>query len=120
MLVEISFSGAKSKSEVLEIIGDSLEFGGPEGNVRFNPDEKIGWGLNWDALSDCLRMLSSGGIWGTSRRFDFPLVFQFMDHGEFKTSSPADFQVLISILESTKEYYLEQDKEFDFRFGADR
>jgi hypothetical protein len=81
MFVEISLSGAKSKSEVLEIIGDSLEFGGPEGNVPSSPDEKIGWGFNWDALSNCLRMLSSGGIWGDSRRFDFPLVLQFKGVG---------------------------------------
>ena len=117
MLIKISLSGANSKSEVLEVIGESLDFGGQEENLPSDANADIGWGVNWDALVDCLRMLSSGGIWGTSRRFEFPLIIQFIDYQDFMESSPDDFQTLVSILESTRDHYLESNMEFNFKFG---
>lgn len=73
--VTIDLNGIKTKEALIEQLGSALELGGPDGNHRFEAvNAGEGWGLNWDALNDSRCYLDSGGIWGTSTKFKFPLT----------------------------------------------
>jgi Barstar (barnase inhibitor) len=95
----IDLTGIKNKEQVLFKLGDFFEFGGPNGNHSVSLKDKSGWGLNWDALNDSLRVLEIGGIWGTSKKFEFPLKIIFDNSHELQESDPATFKTLNDILE---------------------
>ena len=102
----IDLSGITNKDGVLGAFGETFEFGGPNGNVPVtDPAQKTGWGMNWDALTDCMRSLEEGGIWETSKKFEFPLEIDIQNSMEFQTQSPEDFQTLQEILQNLTEEY---------------
>jgi hypothetical protein len=116
MQVQIDLKHIKSKQDLLRKLGAELELGGPNGNVPASMDGK-GWGMNWDALKDSLTCLDTGGIWGTSKRSDFPLKLVLINYESFAQNSPKDFRILMEILETVIGFYSRQGKVFEYEFA---
>jgi len=118
MLVQIDLKHVKSKMDLLKEFGDKLELGGPNGNVPVTGSMRgRGWGLNWDALNDSLCCLDSGGIWGTSKRFEFPLKLVIMNHQVYLRHDPEGFRTLVEILEDVKGSYSASEMLFEYELA---
>ncbi len=85
--INIDLKEIKTKEQLLNKIGESLEFGD--------------WGMNWDALNDSLRYLDKGGIFGTSKILDFPMTVNFLSCAELKRDDPQSFSTLNDIFTET-------------------
>jgi hypothetical protein len=112
MQVTIDLKGLKTKEEVLHTFGEVFQLGGgPEGNipVAANTTGK-GWGMNWDALADSMSYLDTGGMWGTSRKFEFPLTITVVNVQDFQENDSRGFSTLEEILDATKEQYAKKNK----------
>lgn len=114
----IDLEGMTEKAQVLSAIGAALSLGGPDANHPVRAGEARGWGMNWDALFDCLLNLHSGGIWGSNPLFAFPLTLTFTHAGELARRNPQAFAILLDILEQTRETYARQKRRFDFELVA--
>jgi hypothetical protein len=114
----IDLDGLTHKAQILSAMGAALCLGGPDGNHPVRPGEDQGWGMNWDALFDCLLNLHSGGIWGTSPVFAFPLTLTFTGAGALARHNPQAFCILQDILKQTRDSYARQHRPFDFEFVA--
>jgi hypothetical protein len=92
-VVTIDLASAISEEDLIRALGGALQFGGPNpsDNIPTSdaPSENRGFGLNWNAVTDCCRDLHRGGIWGTSRVFQFPLVLVFRNWAHLR-SAPGD------------------------------
>lgn len=113
-ILTISIQGKRSKADVLAAMGKALQLGGPDGNHPVFPGEESGWGMNWDALFDCLLNLHSGGIWGTSPIIEFPLELVISGAEAFARKNPDAFAVLNDVLEQTRETYARTGRVFGF------
>ena len=117
MEIIVDLEGLKTKQEVLLKFGEVFEFGGPDGNV---PVEAInagkGWGINWDAMNDSLSHLEAGGIWGTSKKFMFPLYMKVVNYQDFAKNDPEGFTILEDILKISAERYHKEHKSFQYTF----
>ncbi|BFO57016.1 barstar family protein [Acidovorax sacchari] len=113
-VLTINIQGKHSKADVLAAMGEALQLGGPGGNHPVRPGEESGWGMNWDALFDCLLNLHSGGIWGTSPVIEFPLELVITGAGLFARDNPDAFAVLNDVLEQTRETYARSGRVFEF------
>ena len=114
----IDLAGMTEKAQVLAAIGAALSLGGPDANHPVRAGETQGWGLNWDALFDCLLNLHSGGIWGSSPIFAFPLTLTFTGAGALARHNPQAFAILQDILEQTRDTYARQKRRFGFELVA--
>ena len=118
--IEIDLSSCETSEQVLLKIGGILELGGPNGNFKCQPyiygKPGRGWGVNWDALNDSLSYLDTGGIWGSSKKFLFPLKLIFLNWLIFKKKSPEQFRILEDILHTKKILYAKHNKNFYFKF----
>lgn len=114
----IDLGGMTQKAQILSAICAALCLGGPGGNHPVRAGAEQGWGMNWDALFDCMLNLHSGGIWGTSPVFDFPLTLIFTGGGALARHNPQAFAILQDILEQTRETYARQNLRFDFELVA--
>lgn len=110
MKIIIDLENCENERKVLLKIEKVLYFGGPDDIVS------NGWGLNWDALKDCLCYLDTGGIWGNSPKFKFPLKLIFVNYKAFKKTEPDKFKILKEILKDTKKLYLQYGKNFFYIF----
>jgi RNAse (barnase) inhibitor barstar len=110
----IDFKDKISKTDILKELGEKLDFAGQSEVPNKNLLNEQTWGMNWDALNDCLRNLEDGGIWGNSHKWGFPLVLKMKNIAQFKTQHPQEFQTLLEILDDTKQFYAENDKDFQF------
>jgi hypothetical protein len=114
-IIEVDLTSVGSKQELLHLLGEIFELGGPGGNVPVTgPTEGKGWGCNWDALADSLSCLSEGGIWGTSRVFQFPLFVTFKGSATYRASDPEGYTTFVEILEGTRSLYASEDLQFDY------
>ena len=113
-VLTISIQGKHSKADVLAAMGEALQLGGPGGNHPVRPGEESGWGMNWDALFDCMLNLHSGGIWGTSPVIEFPLELVISGTKAFARDNPDAFAVLTDVLEQTRETYARSGRVFEF------
>lgn len=113
-LLTISLQGRSTKADVLHALGEALQLGGPDGNHAVREGGQSGWGMNWDALFDCLLNLHAGGIWGTSPAIRFPLRLVVTDARELAQHSPQAFATLIDVLEQTRETYAHTGRAFAF------
>lgn len=113
----VHLEGISDKSQVLAAIGEALCLGGSGGNHPARSGEEKGWGMNWDALFDCLLNLHSGGIWGTSPTLDFPLALTVVGAGALMGDNPQAFAVLQDILEQTRETYAKRGMDFTFHIS---
>ncbi len=111
----IDLSGIERSDELLFLLGQGFCLGGIDGNhhVRALNSGK-GWGLNWDALADSLSCLESGGIWGASPKFKFPLVLKFTGCALFQSADEKGFEILESILRDTKANYDKVGLKFEY------
>lgn len=114
----IDLDGMTDKAQILWAIGAALSLGGPDANHPVRPGESQGWGMNWDALFDCLLNLHSGGIWGTSPMFAFPLTLTFVGTQALARRNPQAFSILQDILEQTRAAYALQSRRLDFDLVA--
>ncbi len=113
----IDLSGVRNQVQILHKLGEIFEFGGPNGNISVSsPTAGKGWGLNWDALNDSLRYLDTGGIWGTSKKFEFPLKIVFENSRELQENEKESFKTLKEILEDTIKYHKSEGREFLIEF----
>ncbi len=103
----IDLSGIKSEAQILHKLGAALDLGGTSGG---------GWGMNWDGLNGALQYLETGGIWGTSKVFEFPLTIVFENSRSLKENDKRTFRSLMEILEQTAEQYKRDNKIFKFEF----
>lgn len=103
--ISINLHGVTDEAQLLALIGEALQFGGPDGNHRLESGVSAGWGLNWDALADSLCYLDEGGIWGTAPKHPFPLLLRFDGALELANSCPRVIGTLEGILLETKEKY---------------
>ena len=118
MQVQIDLKHIVTKQDLLREFGTELELGGPNGNVPvIGPMDGKGWGMNWDALKDSLTCLETGGIWGTSKKFDFPLKLVLINYKQFAQNSPTDFQILSEILETVAGIYSRAGKVFKYELA---
>lgn len=118
MQIQIAFDNVENEADLFEIFGRELELGGPDGNFPVKgPNAGRGWGMNWDALADSLSSLDAGGIWGTSRRFEFPLKIILLNTQEYANSSPEDFNSLIAIMRSTVTFYDKAGLTFEYELA---
>jgi hypothetical protein len=111
----IDLAGANTTEAVLTVLGKELCLGGPDGNhtvIAANAGD--GWGMNWDALQDSMLYLDSGGIWGNSPKFAFPLLLELVNCSSFREADPQSFQILKDVLSTTKERYAEDGIQFDY------
>ncbi len=113
-ILTISIQSQRTKADVLAAIGEALQLGGPAGNHPVRPGEESGWGMNWDALFDCLLNLHSGGIWGTSPVIEFPFELVITGAEAFARENPGAFAVLNDVLEQTREIYARTGRVFEF------
>ena len=105
-VVSIDLTGVVDARGLLARLGESLELGGPGGNhCVSDPNTTSGWGMNWDALADCLSCLETGGIWGTSRRHQFPMCLRLENVGELHEENPEALATLEEILKETQAKY---------------
>lgn len=111
--VTIDLAGIGSKGALLTRLETALEFGGPEGN---RAPEGRGWGRKWDALTDCLCYLGSGGIRGTSSTLEFPINLSFINTKEFEVRCPKEFSIFEEILKDVQTIYRRHGKEFTYTF----
>lgn len=103
--MHIDLQGIHTKEQLLSKIGEVFELGGPDGNIPVEAGSNKGWGMNYDALHDSLGCLEEGGIWGTSKKFTFPLKVTFANAGAYKSEHPEDFKTLIEIFKSVSQKY---------------
>ncbi len=105
-VVRIDLAGVVDARSLLARLGESLELGGPDGNHRVSdPNTTTGWGMNWDALADCLSCLETGGIWGTSRRHQFPMCLRLENVDELQEENPEALATLEGILKEAQTKY---------------
>lgn len=116
--IEIRLTGLTDAKQVLARIGERLQLGGPDANHPVQPGQQSGWGMNWDALFDCFLNLHSGGIWGLSPVFAFPLRLSLTGTEGFRRESPESFAILRDILEQTHATYARQPAHFEFEILA--
>ena len=116
-LLTISLRGRSTKAQVLHALGEALQLGGPGGNHPVPAGGQSGWGLNWDALFDCLLNLHAGGIWGTSPALRFPLRLVVTDTRELAQHSPEAFAILIDVLKQTRKTYAQTGRVFTSSFA---
>lgn len=115
MNVTINLKDCNNEEKVLSKIGEILFLGGIDGNIPGKSDVTMkGWGLNWDALNDSLSCLDTGGIWGNSPKFKFPLQLIFVNCSSLKKNDPSTFMVLKETLEATKNIYKENKKKLTY------
>lgn len=118
--IVIDLHGVRSTAQLMDVLGEALELGGPGGNVKVaRPSDGKGWGKNWDALLDSLTYLDTGGIWGTSRKLRFPLQVELKNVSEYRTFDQKGFATLMEVLESTRERYAQNDLQFTYRVRHD-
>ena len=118
--VAIDLAGVRSTPQLMDAFGEALELGGPNGNVHVqSPTDGMGWGKNWSALLDSLTCLDTGGIWGTSRQFRFPLRVVLKNSATYRAADPKGFATLMEVLEDARERYAENDLEFAYRIEHD-
>ena len=111
----VDLGTVRSEEQLLDLLGDALELGGPDGNVNVaHPGEAKGWGKNWNALLDSLTCLDTGGIWGTSRRFTFPLKLEFANSSAFRDADPISYSILLEVLETVRGRYAHDGVEFSY------
>ena len=114
--VIINLENVASGQELFEAVGERLEFdGSPEHAAAMAPGD--GWGRNWNALSDCLADLDVGGVFGTSRKFQFPLTLVITNPEQLQSSEPYAWNTFWEILGDTKAFYAKHGKVFDFVVG---
>jgi RNAse (barnase) inhibitor barstar len=113
----IDLSGIKNKNQILYKLGEVFEFDGSEESVSTSSSNtRKGWGLNWDALNDSLRYLTTGGIWGTSKKFELPLRVVFKNSRELQESEKESFNTLRKIFEDAAKDYELENKELIVEF----
>jgi hypothetical protein len=117
-VVSIDLANVRSKAELLAQVGEVLEFGGV-GDIgqRPSPASDDGWGRNWDALSDSLCYLDTGGIWGTSRQLPFPLTLRFENSAGLRSADPESVRLLTEILGDLVAKYERNEMDFKFEFS---
>lgn len=113
--IEVDLEGITSKDALLQTLGDVFEFGGPNGNHPVMGDGS-GWGMGWDGLEDALGALDTGGIWGTAKKFEFPLEITFLNTQNLKKSEPESFTLFHQILDDCISEYAEEEKILTVRF----
>jgi hypothetical protein len=108
----------KTKHQLLDLMGEVFQFGGPDGNFKCDPMKPgKGWGKNWDALADSLCYLDSGGIWSTGRRFKFPLRIEFINSAVYRAADRSGFTRLSSIMRCTGPCYQDNGLHFEYAFA---
>ena len=113
----IDLLGIENKEQVLFKLGEVFEFGVPQENVPISSTTiGKGWGLNWDALIDSLRYLATGGIWGTSKKFEFPLKVVIENSRELQENEKESFETLKEILEDAVKDYKSKKEELSVEF----
>jgi hypothetical protein len=114
-IIEINLSGVGSEDQLFDLLGDVLELGGPDGNMKvIGPLDGQGWGKNWNALADSLCYLDSGGIWGNAKKLQFPLKMIFTNFEAFRDQNQLSWKILTEILGDTVEAY--QRHQMTFRY----
>lgn len=115
--VVLDLDHVRSKEQLIELLGEKLEFGGRSGNHPVTAvDAGRGWGRNWDALKDSLTCLDSGGIWGTGRQFRFPLRIQFANSTNYREADPEGFETLAAILRDVQGIYAKDGMHLSYQF----
>ncbi len=115
--ITIDLGPVRSTDQLMDVLGNALELGGPNGNVQVtHPTDGKGWGKNWNALLDSLTCLDTGGIWGTSRAFHFPLRLEFQNSSTYRNTDREGYSVLCEVLESARKRYAESGLEFGYAF----
>jgi hypothetical protein len=118
MEIHIDLLGCADSKSVLLKIGEVLQLGGPDGN---HPVEAVnageGWGVNWDALNDSLSSLDEGGIWGNSKKPEFPLNITFENYDEFSKNDKDGFKILKEICKDTSAKYKKDNLICEFTFA---
>jgi RNAse (barnase) inhibitor barstar len=71
------------------------------------------WGNNWDALSDCLRDLHTGGFTNT---YEFPLTIEVTNWNAFSDASEPDFLMFKEILEEQVAEYAKEGLDLSINF----
>ena len=112
--VVIDLSLCTSEEELLRAFGKAFEFGGPDGNHKTCVGDHSGWGMNWAALEDSLSCVDSGGIWGSSRKFAFPLALELTNTATIHEVGESYFARLIDILRATEKTYEREGLTFKF------
>lgn len=105
--VILDLAGLTTKEQVFGKFEEIFEFHvmGLEGGKT--------WGMNWDALADCMRHLEDGS---TSKKFNFPLKIEIHNWTDFKNSEDENFSKLAEILETVKNECRNQAKELEIMF----
>jgi hypothetical protein len=115
--VRIDLGSIESKSALIALLGETFNFGGTDGNRPVDAvNSGSGWGMNWDAVADSFCYLESGGIWGTSPKFAFPLRLEFESAGACEERLPEAFAVLKEILYETRAKYRADGLVLEFDF----
>lgn len=118
--IAIDLASVRSTAQLMNVFGEALELGGPNGNVHVrSPADGKGWGKNWSALLDSLTCLDTGGIWGTSQKRRFPLRLELKNSASYRAADPTGFATLVEVLEDARGRYAERDLEFAYRFDND-
>ena len=118
--VTIDFAGASSEEDLIRALGGALQFGGP--NPRDNipttdaPGQNRGFGFNWNAVIDCCRNLESGGIWGTSRLFQFPLLLVLRNWAHLKGVAGEPLGTLKQVLDIVANESRADGRELRYEF----
>ena len=99
---QLTLDNLTSKATILDKIGQQLGY-----------TDGQRWGKNWSALNDILRYLEDGGIYGKNEIIALPVTFEVSNWKAFKEAAPDDFQILVDIFESTRNFY-EGRVEFEF------
>ncbi len=107
--VVIDLIGLENKEKVLIKLGEIF---------KFNEEDIHGrsWGMNFDALDDCLGELPNGGIFGTGNKFEFPLTVVFENYQKFKEKDPDSFKIIKEIFEENSREYWKDGREFSIQF----
>ena len=84
MEIHLDLFGCNYEEEVLLRFGEILQFGGPKGNFSVKESRDGGRGVNWDAMTDSLRSLEEGGIFGNSKKVEFSLKLFIYNYEDFK------------------------------------
>lgn len=112
--ITVDLRRCRTATDVQLAFGKALLFGGPNGQQQLGDGE--GWGVNWDALADCLCALPSGGIWGTSPKIELPVKLRILYSDSLAGRRSRHLWTLYEILEGTRYLYDQHGQGFTFQF----
>lgn len=92
MVIVVDLQGCKTKEEVLKKFGETFKF-------KIEGMDNPSWGMNWDALNDCLGNLETT----TTNEYKYPLYVVVQNGSDFWATDKKGDDILWSVLRAAED-----------------